>query len=256
MIHLIATPHSMLAAELEALSQQLAITIESDDSLLAKDDLVVTEREGVLVLLRHLSKEHPVMVDFVNGAVAHRRKFGGGKGQDIAKAVGLNKGVTPSVLDATGGLGRDAFVLATLGCKVTVVERSPVIAALLKDGLRRALLDAEVAPIAEKITLIHANSIEWMQHASESFDVVYLDPMFPHREKSALVKKEMRLFQDLIGEDVDSSGLLAPALNIAEHRVVVKRPRLAPLLSEQKPTYQLEGKSCRHDIYVNRAFDS
>lgn len=87
-----------------------------------------------------------IYVDWVSGAVAHRRKFGGGKGQAIAKAAGLNKGVTPTVLDGTAGLGRDAFVLASLGCKVQMVERHPVVAALLDDGLMRAKLDAEIGP--------------------------------------------------------------------------------------------------------------
>ncbi|WP_445775347.1 class I SAM-dependent methyltransferase, partial [Shewanella sp.] len=64
-----------------------------------------------------------INVDFVSGAVAHRRKFGGGRGQSIAKAVGLKQGVTPTVVDGTAGLGRDAFVLASLGCKVIMVER-------------------------------------------------------------------------------------------------------------------------------------
>ena len=85
-----------------------------------------------------------IRVDFVTGASAHRRKFGGGKGQAIAKAVGLNKGATPHVLDATAGLGRDAFVLAALGCKVTMHERHPVVAALLYDGLQRAYQDTEI----------------------------------------------------------------------------------------------------------------
>ncbi len=79
-----------------------------------------------------------IFVDLVGGAVGHRRKFGGGKGQSIAKAVGLNKGSTPRILDATAGLGRDAFVFASLGCHVQMIERNPVVAALLEDGLERA----------------------------------------------------------------------------------------------------------------------
>src|SRR5690606_2213602 len=95
----------------------------------------------------------PVRVDFVEGAVAHRRLFGGGSGQMIAKAVGVQPGVRPHVLDATAGLGRDAFVLASLGCEMDLIERQPIIAALLEDGLRRAQDDAEVAPIAARLRL-------------------------------------------------------------------------------------------------------
>jgi 16S rRNA (guanine1516-N2)-methyltransferase len=68
-----------------------------------------------------------VYVDFVEGKARHRRQFGGGKGQDIAKAIGLHKFKNPRVIDATAGLGREAFVLASLGCHLTLLERSPII---------------------------------------------------------------------------------------------------------------------------------
>ena len=74
----------------------------------------------------------PIRVDFVAGAVAHRRLFGGGNGQMIAKAVGIQPGVRPVVVDATAGLGRDAFVLARLGCAIDVYKRQPIIHSLLQ----------------------------------------------------------------------------------------------------------------------------
>lgn len=193
-----------------------------------------------------------ISVDFVHGAVAHRRKFGGGRGQDIAKAVGLKYGFTPHVLDATAGLGRDAFLLASLGCKVTLMERMPIVAALLSDGLERAQLNAETSSIAANMQLIHASSIENMPNLSPP-DVIYLDPMYPHREKSALVKKEMRVFQALVGEDLDADALLAPALALATYRVVVKRPNYAPPLAKQKPSMSINMKKNRFDVYVNQA---
>ena len=193
-----------------------------------------------------------IKVDFVDGAIAHRRKFGGGRGQDIAKAIGLKHGFTPHVLDATAGLGRDAFVLASLGCQVTLMERMPVVAALLDDGLERAKLYSDVAEIAERMTLVHASSIESMELAQQ-VDVVYLDPMYPHREKSAAVKKEMRVFQSLVGEDLDADALLKPALALAEYRVVVKRPDYAPPLANTKPSMSIKMKKNRFDVYVNKA---
>ncbi|MGL4317178.1 MAG: class I SAM-dependent methyltransferase [Pseudomonas sp.] len=196
----------------------------------------------------------PVRVDFVEGAVAHRRLYGGGSGQMIAKAVGVQSGVRPSVLDATAGLGRDAFVLASLGCNMTLIERQPIIAALLEDGLQRAARDAEVAAIAAQMRLLTGNAIELMgQWQGEPPQVIYLDPMFPHRDKSALVKKEMRLFRPLVGDDMDAPALLAAALALASHRVVVKRPRKAPIIDGAKPSYALEGKSSRYDIYPKKA---
>ncbi|MBH2036761.1 MAG: class I SAM-dependent methyltransferase [Pseudomonadales bacterium] len=195
-----------------------------------------------------------VRVDFVEGAVAHRRLFGGGTGQMIAKAVGVQSGVRPQVLDATAGLGRDAFVLASLGCAMTLIERQPLIAALLEDGLARARQSVEVAPIAAQMRLLQGNAIELLSAwAYEAPQVIYLDPMFPHRDKSALVKKEMRLFRPLVGDDLDAPALLAAALALASHRVVVKRPRKAPCIEGAKPSYVLEGKSSRYDIYAKKA---
>jgi len=197
-------------------------------------------------------------VDFVTGAVAHRRKFGGGRGQSIAKAVGLKQGVSPTVVDGTAGLGRDAFVLASLGCKVIMVERHPVVAALLEDGLRRAYDDAEIGQwMNERMSLFHGSSLSVLADAAKGsgteIDVVYLDPMYPHREKSALVKKEMRVFQTLVGADLDADGLLNPAIQLATKRVVVKRPDYAEDLNGVKPSMVLEQKKNRFDVYVNAA---
>lgn len=200
-----------------------------------------------------------IYVDWVGGAVAHRRKFGGGKGQAIAKAAGLNKGMLPTVLDGTAGLGRDAFVLASLGCYVQMVERHPVVAALLEDGLERAKQDSEIgAWVSERVTLLHASSHDALHKLANDGhfcqpDVVYLDPMYPHPEskkKTALVKKEMRVFQSLVGADKDADDLLAPALQLASKRVVVKRPDYAPWLAEQKPSMAIETKKNRFDVYV------
>jgi len=195
-----------------------------------------------------------IKVDFVDGAVAHRRKFGGGRGQEIAKAIGLKHGFTPHVLDATAGLGRDGFLLAGLGCQVTLMERMPIVAALLSDGIERAKLNLEIGElITSKMNLIHASSIENMAQLVSQPDVIYLDPMYPHKEKSALVKKEMRVFQSLVGEDLDADDLLEPALALAKYRVVVKRPSYAPPLNNKKPSTCIKMKKNRFDVYVNLA---
>ncbi len=196
----------------------------------------------------------PIRVDFVAGAVAHRRLFGGGSGQMIAKAVGIQPGIRPIMVDATAGLGRDAFVLAQLGCAITLIERQPLIAALLEDGLRRALANPEVGPTVAQMPLICGNAIDLLDNwQGVPPQVIYLDPMFPHRDKNALVKKEMRLFRPLAGDDDDAPALLAAALALATHRVVVKRPRKAPAIAGKSPGYTLEGKSSRFDIYPKKA---
>tara|TARA_R110001583_G_scaffold6618_7_gene33633 strand:+ start:12278 stop:13042 length:765 start_codon:yes stop_codon:yes gene_type:complete len=193
-----------------------------------------------------------VFVDFVSGATAHRRKFGGGKGQAIAKAVGLKAGVKLNVIDATAGLGRDAFVLASLGCYVTLVERSPVAAALLDDGLQRAYINLEIGEwMQQRMQLHFGSSIEYLK--DNQTDVVYLDPMFPHKKKSALVKKEMRVFQGVVGADLDADSLLDVALEAARYRVVVKRPDYAPFLDNKKPSMSIKTKKNRFDVYVKKA---
>ncbi|WP_265583952.1 class I SAM-dependent methyltransferase [Chitinimonas koreensis] len=191
-------------------------------------------------------------VDFAGGAAEWRRKHGGGRGQGVARACGLKGGATPRVLDATAGLGRDAFVLAALGCEVDLIERSPLAAALLEDGLARAALDAEVAAIAARMRLYRGGAAELLANwPGARPEVIYLDPMFPDtRRKSALSKKEMQAFQAVVGADLDADALLAPARALALERVAVKRPRHAPLLAGLTPAYSLEGDSVRFDVYL------
>ncbi|GJH43289.1 class I SAM-dependent methyltransferase [Pasteurella canis] len=192
-----------------------------------------------------------VYVDFVHGVMAHRRKFGGGRGEAIAKAIGIKKDYLPTVIDATAGLGRDAFVLASLGCKVRLVERHPVVRLLLQDGLQRAYADKEIGEMMQQnMQLLTVQHIAQLQPEIDFADAVYLDPMYPHKQKSALVKKEMRVFQHLVGADTDADNLLEPALKLAKKRVVVKRPDYANFLAQHSPDFSRETKNHRFDIYV------
>lgn len=237
---------------LEAISQRWGLIFDQD----APFELVF-ENNCLVLNKRDEPKLKGICVDFVAGAVAHRRKFGGGRGQSIAKAVGLKQGVNPTVVDGTAGLGRDAFVLASLGCKVIMVERHPVVAALLEDGLRRAYESEEIGQwMQERMRLVHGSSLGSVAELGEDIDVVYLDPMYPQREKSALVKKEMRVFQSLVGADLDADGLLKPALLLASKRVVVKRPDYAEDLDDVKPSMVIATKKNRFDVYVKAAMTS
>lgn len=231
-------------------AEQLGLPLQLEDA----DFALQVGEQGLQ--LQQLAPDAPgaVRVDFVEGGAAHRRLYGGGSGQMIAKAVGIAQGVRPRILDATAGLGKDGFVLASLGCEISLIERQPLIGALLEDGLERGARDLHVAPIIARMTLLKGNSIEVMRNwEGEAPQVIYLDPMFPHREKTALVKKEMRLFRPLVGDDPDAPALLAAALALASHRVVVKRPRKAPCIEGPKPSHGLEGKSSRYDIYAKKA---
>lgn len=199
----------------------------------------------------------PFFIDFAHGQLAHRRQYGGGRGQALARAIGLKGGANPTVVDATAGMGRDAFVLACLGATVALLERSAILTALLNNGLQRAAADPELdAAIPARMKLIEANAIEWLTHcpANQRPDVVYLDPMYPHRSKSALIKKEMRILRALVGDDDDADQLLEAALACAKKRVVVKRPKGAPSIiptSAQglRPASAVESKNTRYDIY-------
>ncbi|WP_215779367.1 class I SAM-dependent methyltransferase [Paludibacterium sp. B53371] len=204
-------------------------------------------------------KHGAVYAEFVEGAARHRREQGGGRGQPVAKAIGL-KGHQGEmrVVDATAGLGRDAFVLASLGCQVTLIERSPVAAALLDDALERAARAADIQDIAARMTLVHADAIHWLTTLAEAQrpHVVYVDPMFPDTGKSAAAKKDMQAFQHVIGDDLDSAALLQAAVGAALNRVVVKRPRLGVVIEGLAPSAQMEGKSTRFDIYSIKALIS
>ena len=196
--------------------------------------------------------DNPLFIDFASGAVAHRRVFGGGRGQALPKAVGLTKGRNPHVVDATAGLGRDSFLLASLGATVTMIERSAHVHAALADALARAAADDELAEIAARMTLIHGDARAVL--ADLSPQVVLVDPMHPERTKSALVKKEMRVLRELVGTDPDSVELMRAALDAASDRVVLKWPlRAAPMEAIRKPSHQVLGKTTRYDVFVNAA---
>lgn len=248
-----------LMPQAEALAAQWSLPLLRERDVTAIDDVafvLLISPEAMALQQTGRKAPGPILAEFTEGAVDHRRKFGGGKGQMIAKAVGIKAGVYPHVLDATAGLGKDSFVLATLGSAVTMIERSPIVHTLLSDGLQRAreyaLQDPELLGVLQRMQLTAQDSREYLQSlAPEQFpDVIYLDPMFPERHKTADVKKEMAAFHSVVGKDEDADSLLPLALAHVNYRVVVKRPRKAPLLNNQVPSYQLEGKSSRYDIYT------
>lgn len=214
----------------------------------SESELALHYSEGVLSLTFPCSKQGDISVNFESGASEFRRLHGGGFGQPVAKATGISAKLNLTVLDLTAGLGRDAFVLASLGAKVYLVERNPIVWALLDNGLSRAQNSAsDVSAIARNMQLISADSLTASKLPKA--DVVFVDPMFPERKKAAAVKKEMAAFHQLVGADTDSDGLLSIAMSLAGCRVVVKRPKNAPYLSDKTPTTSHKGKAGRFDIY-------
>ncbi len=193
----------------------------------------------------------PIVIDFVSGRVAYRRKYGHAGGEAIGRAVGIKKSHRPIIVDATAGFGRDAFVLATLGCRVHMIERSPIIAKLLEDGLYRTGQDEKLAALVkDKLSLSCGDSRHELSRLQFEPEVIYLDPMFPQKTKPALVKKDMRVLQHIVGQHDDANELLNLALTIATKRVVVKRPAYAGHLAALKPQSCLKTKKHRFDIYL------
>ena len=241
-----------LAEKAQRISE--AMDIQLSKKIPDNAEFILTLDENGLSLCKPFDKTvGDLTIDFTDGALTWRRQHGGGTGQAIAKAVGLKQKKNLKILDATAGTATDAFVLAALGCEVTMIERHPIVAALLEDALERAQLNPEVYDITQNMTLHKGSSIDYLQQCeAEQFDIVYLDPMFPHSGKNAQVKKSMQFFRDMVGKDEDADLLLKPALKAAKYRVVVKRPRKSPFLNNQKPSLSQEGKANRFDIYVNK----
>ncbi|MDD3762120.1 MAG: class I SAM-dependent methyltransferase [Nevskiales bacterium] len=205
--------------------------------------------DGRLALVAaHLPKFKPLRCDWTAPEI--RRRIAAGKRAPLPRAIGLHKATEPlSVLDATAGMGRDGFVLAALGARVTMVERQPLFAALLRDAHRHALADPQWRETAERIELIEADAAAVLA-SGRRWDVVHLDPMYPHRDKQALPGKDMQFLRELTGGDVDAGTLLEPALRAARRRVVVKRPSGAVTLSGRTPSFQLQATQTRYDVYL------
>ena len=209
--------------------------------------VLVDGADGLELQARHHPDFKPLRCDWRDAEI--RRRIAAGKQQLLARAIGLHKFKSPTVLDATAGLGRDGFVLAALGAQVTMIERQPLFAALLADALERARVDPLTQAAAQRVGVLAGDAMAQMGGA-QRWDVVHLDPMYPHRDKHALPQKQMQILRELTGGDPDADALLAPALAVAIRRVVVKRPSHAPFLGGREPAFQLKGKQARYDVYL------
>lgn len=168
--------------------------------------------------------------------------------QDLGKALGLKPGYRPTVLDATAGLGTDAYLMASAGCRVEMLERHPVVYALLRDAMARASSSPVVQDVLSRMHLQHGDFTAF--ELAEGYDVVYLDPMFPKDRKTARSGKGMYLLQTLLGSSQGEESMLPKALALATRRVVVKRGKLSPGLTSQQPDISFRGSSSRYDVYL------
>jgi 16S rRNA (guanine1516-N2)-methyltransferase len=196
--------------------------------------------------------------DLAIPSLVYRLKYGRG-GEAIAKAIKLkNHQKLTKVIDATAGFGTDSFILANLNCQVYAIERNHKIFSLLQSKILKAKEHDFLAKISKNITLIHGDARDVIPEIIKQYDftpdVIYLDPMFPIKKKTAANNKQIQLLKSIIKESSiliqDDKDLLKNCLNFAKHRVVVKRPRVSSYLEDIKPSFSLIGKANRFDVYV------
>jgi 16S rRNA (guanine1516-N2)-methyltransferase len=251
------TNASQLLAE-DLLTKQVELSVISEGSLasssapsLEQFDYALYFDKGLLKLCQQNSDDiGDVWVDFAKGKSAYRQKHQGKGKLPLSRACGIKQSHRPTIIDATAGLGQDAFVLAGLGCEVQCFEQQPILAALLADGILRAR-NAEpwLVEIMERLKLIQGQAELLL--GSAKADIVYLDPMYPHTQsrKHAKVKKGMQMFRLFPGTASNEKALLQAALKSATDRVVVKRPDWANPLEDLKPSFVIPGKNHRYDVY-------
>ena len=187
---------------------------------------------------------------FIEGPILHRLKYGKGRGQNLAKAVGMKFNKNRNIIDATAGLGYDSFILASLGAKVTLIERSQKMHTLLQNGIDEGIsFGGEIEKIVNRMELLFGDSKDILPKLTP--EVIMIDTMYKDRKKTALVKNNMRLVREIVGPDSDYIELLKVALNCAKNRVVLKQPRYAePIKEIRKCSHQILGKTIRYDIFM------
>ena len=191
---------------------------------------------------------------FIEGPILHRLKYGKGRGQNLAKAVGMKSNKNRNIIDATAGLGYDSFILASIGAKVTLIERSQKMHELLQNGIDEGKsFGGEIEKIINRMELLFGDSKDILPKLTP--EVIMIDTMYKDRKKTALVKNNMRLVRDIVGPDSDYIDLLKIALNCATNRVVLKQPRYAePIKEIRKCSHQILGKTIRYDIFMTNKF--
>jgi|TARA_B110000977_G_scaffold51855_1_gene70511 16S rRNA (guanine1516-N2)-methyltransferase len=187
---------------------------------------------------------------FIEGPILHRLKYGKGRGLNLSKAVGMKSNKNREIVDATAGLGHDAFILASLGANVTLIERSKTMYKLLQEGISEAKsFGGEISKIISRMDLIFGDSKNIIPNLSPQ--VILIDTMYQERKKTALVKNNMRIVREIVGSDLDYLELIDVALINASNRVVIKQPIHADKINHTKPcSHQILGKTIRYDVYM------
>lgn len=194
-----------------------------------------------LVLLD--KQQHPFDIDW-NVAESKERAKGSRGADPLVKLCLASQAAT--VLDLTAGWGRDALVMAHAGARVLMLEQHPYMAILLKQAHEK-LIDKVVC---QRTSVIWIEAKEYLRslHSSMLPDIIYFDPMHPTRQKTALVKKNLQLLQELVAPNHDVIECIQLAVASCKKRVIVKWPqKVKPLLA---PNYSVSGKTIRFDVYL------
>jgi len=231
----------------QALSQKLGIPLFNESE--KKFPFLLRVAEDISLELNEKGGPGPLSIDYSSGAINFRRMTGK---QLLLKSVG---GAGKRVFDSTAGLGRDAFVLASLGCNVRAMEKSTVLGELVMDALERSKPDKRLGKIITRLEFSVGESSGFIKNlAVNSFDTLYIDPMFPESKKSALPKKEMFILQRFFANKASSDNDVQKIFDEGSKkfkRIVVKRPLNGPPLSDKaKVKVQFKGSSTRFDVYV------
>ena len=179
-----------------------------------------------------------------------RRVTGGRLPHEMLAHLAKTREPHPTAIDATAGMGEDSFLLAACGYEVTLYEQNPVIAALLRDALDRAGRHPALSDIAARMHLIEGDSIAGMREGTASPDLIYLDPMFPARQKSGLINKKLQLIQKLEHPCVEEEALLSAAIGLEPGKIIIKRPLKGAVLAGKTPHYTVRGKAIRYDCFA------
>lgn len=195
--------------------------------------------------------EKTIKIDFLSKQNNYRCLNFKKKNEALYKALGMKKNYSPYVVDATAGFGKDAFLIAFWGCDVIMIERNPVIAALLQDGLQRAYANTSIGNwLNKKLHLIFHDSLKMLEMSIATPDIIYLDPMYPINTKKSLPKKNMQLLRQIIINDNNDENLLHISKKLAKKRIIVKRPTYAKPLLKGQVEFSIKSKNHRFDIYL------
>lgn len=206
----------------------------------------LSEVEGQLSLTDNFVNQRPLSVDFAQPDFLRRLQQAGKSSELVARAVRAGDGVR--VLDCTAGLGRDGFLLAWLGCDVTMLERSGTLYEMLRDGLRRARKDSRLYDAAARIHLVNIEAVGWLRMRWD-YDALLIDPMFPDKAGSAQVKGPMQLMQRFLGTDEDATTLLNAARATGCERIVLKRPAKGSWRPPYTPVTTFKSRNGLYEIY-------